>query len=139
MKATSLVEKSSYKLLNNSNFGNDCRNNINNCILEPLYDDLNETSYIKKFTTIFDDGTFRYFFSPEHLWEEVIQNCLGKTIALNKNDTTYEATKEYYENTMEEELDAIESFKKGKRKERKRKFQEINEKIYDCLDPEKQK
>ena len=40
---------------------------------------------------------------------------------------------------MEEELDAIESFKKVKWKERKRKFQEINEKIYDCLDPEKQK
>ena len=25
------VEKDFYKLLNNSNFGNDCRNNIGNC------------------------------------------------------------------------------------------------------------
>ena len=62
--ATSSVEKDFLKLLNNSNFGIDCRNNIDNCILEPLYDDLNEISYIKKFTTIFSDDIFRHFFSP---------------------------------------------------------------------------
>ena len=32
----SSVEKDFYKLLNNSNFGNDCRNNIGNCKLELL-------------------------------------------------------------------------------------------------------
>ena len=41
-KATSSVESDFFKLLNNSNFGIDCRNNIDNCILEPLYDDLNK-------------------------------------------------------------------------------------------------
>ena len=56
--ATSSVEKDLYKLLNNSNFGIDCRNNIDNCYLEPLYDDFAEISYIKKFTTIFNDNTF---------------------------------------------------------------------------------
>ena len=39
---------------------------------------------------------------------------------------------------MEEELDAIESFKKDKRG-KKIKFQEISEKINDCLDPRKTK
>ena len=34
--ATSSVEKDFCKLLKNSNFGIDCRNNINNCYLEPL-------------------------------------------------------------------------------------------------------
>ena len=42
LKTTSLVEKDFYKLLNNSNFGIDYRNNIDNYILEPLYDDLYE-------------------------------------------------------------------------------------------------
>ena len=37
--ASSLVQKKFYKLLNNSNFGIDCRNNIDNCYLEPAYDD----------------------------------------------------------------------------------------------------
>ena len=47
-KATASVEKYFFKLLNNSNFGIDCCNNIDNCILEKLYDDLAEISHIKK-------------------------------------------------------------------------------------------
>ena len=61
--ATGSVEKDFYKLLNNSNFGIDCRNNIDNCYLEPIYDDFYEISYIKNYTTIFGDDTFRLFFS----------------------------------------------------------------------------
>ena len=63
-KVTFSVEKDFYKLLNNSNFGIDCRNNIDNCILEPLFDDFEEMSYIKKFTSIVFDETFRHFYSP---------------------------------------------------------------------------
>ena len=57
--AKSSVEKDFYKLLNNSNFGNDCRNNIGNCKLELLYDGLDEIKYIKKLTNIFRDARFR--------------------------------------------------------------------------------
>ena len=46
-QATSSVERNFFKLLNDSNFGIDCRNNIDKCILEPLCDDLNEISYVK--------------------------------------------------------------------------------------------
>ena len=38
--ASSKVEKDFYKLLNNSNFGIDRRNNIDSCYLEPIYDDI---------------------------------------------------------------------------------------------------
>ena len=48
-KVTSSLERYFLKLLKNSNFGIDYRNNIDNCILEPLYDDFTEISYIKKF------------------------------------------------------------------------------------------
>ena len=47
--AKTSVEKDFYKLLNNSNFGNDYRNNIGNCKLELIYDGLDEINYIKKF------------------------------------------------------------------------------------------
>ena len=67
---------------------------MDNCILEPLYDNLGEISYIKKFTTIFNGGTFRYSFSPEYMKEEIIQTFQGKIFALDKNDPTYEARKE---------------------------------------------
>ena len=56
------------------------------------------------------------FFSPEHMKEEIIQTFQGKIFALDKNEPTYEARKEYFENKMDEELDAVESFVKNKNK-----------------------
>ena len=61
-KATSSVERDFYKLLNNCNFGIACRNNIHNCVLEPLYGEISEVSYIKKFSSIFGNETYRDFF-----------------------------------------------------------------------------
>ena len=46
-KAKNLVEKDFYKLLNNSNFGYDCQNNIDNCSFEPTNDELEEIPYLK--------------------------------------------------------------------------------------------
>ena len=62
-KATTKVEKDFYKLLNNSNFGNDFRNNVRNCNLELLYDGAEEVKYIKKYSNIFSDYKLREFFT----------------------------------------------------------------------------
>ena len=67
-KATSSIERDFFKLLSNNNNTIDCINNIDNCILEPLYDYLNEISYIKNFTIIFSDDTFEIF-SPQFTCE----------------------------------------------------------------------
>ena len=72
-KATSSVERDFCKLLNNSNFGIDCRNNTDNCILEPLFDEIREIFYIKRFCTIFGNETYRNFFSPSVMREEISQ------------------------------------------------------------------
>ena len=50
--ANTKVEKDFHKLLNNRNFGSNCRNNIGNCKLDLLFDGLDEISYIKKFSNI---------------------------------------------------------------------------------------
>ena len=113
-KTTSSVEKDFFKLLNSSNFGFDCRNNVDNCILEPFYGNLNKISYIKKFTAIFGDDSFRHFFSLVHMRQEIIQTFQGKIFALNQEDPTYEARKEYYQNKMDEKLDAANSFENNK-------------------------
>ena len=65
--------------------------------------------------------------------KEIIQTFQRKIFALNKNDLTYEARKEYLENKMEEKLDSVDSFVKGKNK-RKRKFENVDEKIAEFLD-----
>ena len=137
-KATSSVERDFFKLLSNSNFGIDCRNNIDNCILEPLYNSFTKISYIKKFTTLFSDDTFRNTFSPALLREEITQTFNSEIFALNKDEPTYETRKKYYERQMEEELDGVDSYEKNKNI-KKRIFKEIDEKITDCLDLRKTK
>ena len=137
-KATSLVEKDFYKLLNNSNFGIDCRNNIDNCYFEPLCDNFPDIIYIKRFTTIFADDTFSNFFSPCLLRDQIIQTFQTKISALNKEETTYEARKKYFERQVAEELDAVASYEKN-RQVKKRKFKNVKEKTLEYLDPRKTK
>ena len=49
-KATYSVQQDFYKLLNNSNFDIDCRNNnINNWIFELIYDKINEIVFFFRF------------------------------------------------------------------------------------------
>ena len=42
------IESDFWKLLNNANFGYDCRNNLDNCIFEPINDEINELSFIRR-------------------------------------------------------------------------------------------
>ena len=69
--AKTKVEKDFYKLLNNSNFGNDCRSNVGNCKLEFLFDGLDEMSYIKKFTNILQESRYREFFTIDLLKQQI--------------------------------------------------------------------
>ena len=40
--------------MNNANFGFDCRNNANNTKFEPIIDEINEITYLKKYYNLFD-------------------------------------------------------------------------------------
>ena len=91
--ATTYVENDFYKLLNNSNFGIDYRNNIDNCTLEPLYDDF---SYLKNYTVVFNGDTLRDFFSPPRLRQKINQTYDFKIFALNKEDPMHEASKKIF-------------------------------------------
>ena len=46
-EAKNSIEKDFYKLMNNSNFGYDCRNNLDNCQFVPIFDELKEIMYLK--------------------------------------------------------------------------------------------
>ena len=60
------MERIFYKLMNNSNFGYDCRNNFDNRYFMLVIDELEEMSYIRKHQSIYDPS-MKYFFSSEHL------------------------------------------------------------------------
>ena len=76
--AKTKVQKDFYKLLNNSNFGNDCQNNIGNYKLEIMYDGLEEISYIKEYTSIFTDPKFAEFFSTNILRKQIEDDLIRK-------------------------------------------------------------
>ena len=135
---TSSVEKDFYKLLNNSNFGIDCRNNVGNCYLGLSTIIFQKYLTSKNLQLFFGNDTFRDFFSPSLLKDEITQTFQSKIFALNKEEITYEARKKYYERKMAEELDAVDTYEKNK-KVKKRKFKNVDEKITECLEPRKTK
>ena len=133
-RATSSVERDFHKLLNNSNFGTDCRNNIDNCILEPLSDEISEILYIKKFCTIFGNDTYTDFFSPTVMREEIYSEYSQKLLSLDKNDPTYQVRKKYLKNKMEEDTDAVNSFEQKLKKGKGKRNSKIDSKIADAVD-----
>ena len=48
------VKKIFCKLLNNSNFEYDCRNNLDNCTFVPVFHELNEVTYLQKYYSLYD-------------------------------------------------------------------------------------
>ena len=87
--AKTKVEKDFYKLLNNSNFGNDRRSNMGNCKMELLYDGLEEISYIKNFTNIMQDNNFKEFFAVDLLKEQIQAELNKKSENLDQDDAFY--------------------------------------------------
>ena len=112
--ANTKVEKDFYKLLNNSNFGNDCRNNIGNCRLDLLFDGPDEISYIKRFTNILQDIHYREFFSVDLFKKQYIKECKEK---LDKNDPFYFSIYESLGNKLEEDFEGIDQYSKKIKKE----------------------
>ena len=53
-KGKNSIEKDFYKLMNNTNFGFDYRNSVNNVKFVPITDEINEISYIKRYYNVFD-------------------------------------------------------------------------------------
>ena len=54
------TEKDFYKLINNSNFGYDCRNNLDSCKFVPIFDELKELSYVDRYHNIFDQKISKF-------------------------------------------------------------------------------
>ena len=52
--AKTAIEKDFYTLMNNANFGYDSRNNLDNCQFIPIFDELKEVTYLKKYYHYFD-------------------------------------------------------------------------------------
>ena len=71
------VEKDFYKLMNNSNFEYDCRNNLDNCKFAPIFDDYREITFVNRYHNIFDQKVSQFVTS------DLVKNKLKKNITTN--------------------------------------------------------
>ena len=77
------VEKDFYKLINKSNFDYDCRNNLDNCKVVSIFDELKEITYINRYYNIFD-SKISEFVTLDLLKANVEETFNNKLIKLDK-------------------------------------------------------
>ena len=85
-KAKTKVEKDFYKLINNSNFGNDCRNNIDNCSSRPIYDHIEEISYIQKYASLCKNDEYKDFACPKKIRQQTEQDYNYEIMSIKEDD-----------------------------------------------------
>ena len=116
------VERDFFKLMNNSNFGYDCRNNADNCLSQPIYDEIEELSYTKKYQNVFDQE-ISDFVSSEILKRQIEEEYLSKFAKLDPQDEYFDAKNNSWEIQKKKKKDFDTTFlmKKSRQKTRKTK------------------
>ena len=100
------IEKNFYKLMNNANFGFDCRNNANNLKFEPLINEINEFTYIKKYYNLFDTKIEK-FVSSEILEKNIHQEFEQKIALIKHDDPFKNAPIKELENKKQMDIDSL--------------------------------
>ena len=83
--AKNSVEKDFYKLMNNYNFGYDCRNNLDNCKFVPIFDELKEITYNKKYYNFFDPKVPK-FVTSDLISQEIEEKYNNDIIKISAED-----------------------------------------------------
>ena len=119
------TDKDFYKLMNNANFGYDCRNKADNCYFSLIYDEIDELSFAN---FIFDQG-ISDFVSSEILESQIEEEYLNEIANLDPNDAYFEARKSSLEIQKKKEIDLLFSMKKSRQKKtQKNSIKDIDEK-----------
>ena len=107
------IEKDFYKLMNNSVFGYDCRNNLDNCQFVPIFDELQEITYLKRYYNYFDSKVSS-FVSSDLIRQEIEEKYNDLLMKLSKDDKYYEIKLSTLNTEKSESLEAAEKFDKKK-------------------------
>ena len=113
------IEENFYKLMNNANFGFDCRNDANNLKFDPLIDEMNEITYIKKYHNLFDPK-IKKFVSSKILEDHIEKEYTDELFKIKDDDPFKDLRLTHLENEKLKQLDGVECFKRQERKRKKR-------------------
>ena len=112
------VEKDFYKLMNNSNFGFNCRNNLDNCKFVPIFDEYKEITFINRYHNIFD-SKISEFVTADLLKGDIEEKFIDKLLKLDKEDTFYEIKLQTLKSERLSQLESAEKFEQQKKKAKK--------------------
>ena len=114
------VESNFCKLLNNANFGYDCKNNLDNCKFQPINDEINELSFIKRYHSNLYDKNLQPFITSKALKEDIDERFNNERQKIKEIDKFYAAKIRSIENRRNAENEALESFKLKEKKRHQR-------------------
>ena len=111
--------------MNNSNFGYDCRNNLDNCKFVPIFDEFKEITYIGRHWNFFDSRVSQ-FVTTDLIKQDVEKKYNGTLMKLDKEDKFYNIKLSTMNADRLTNLEAAETFKKTKQKRNKKKLKLID-------------
>ena len=88
-EGTDKVESDFCKLVNNSNFGYDCRNNLDNLTFQPIRDELNELNFIKKYHTNLYNPSIKEFITSKVIEEDIKERYKNEMLKVKPDDKFY--------------------------------------------------
>ena len=113
------IEKDFYKLMNNANFGFDCRNDADSLKFDPLIDEINEIMYIKKYHNLFD-SKIKKFVSSKILEDHIEKEYTDELFKIKDDDPFKNLRLTHLKNEKLKQLDGVECLKRQEKKRRKR-------------------
>ena len=126
------IEKDFFKLMNNANFGFDCRNNASNTKFEPVFNEMEEISYIKRYYN-FSNKPVDKFVKSEIL-ERQIQTEYEQAIAEVREDNPFKIVHiREIENAKKTNLDGLKCLVDKEKKGNKRKMKKTETQVQDAL------
>ena len=114
------VEKDFYKLMNNSNFGYDCRNNIDSCKFIPIFDEYKEITFISRYHNVFDQRVSKFAMS-DLLKNQIEEEYNDKLLKLDKEGKFYETKLQTMKADRLSSLEAAEKVNQNNKKNKERK------------------
>ena len=109
------IEKDFYKLMNNSNFGYDCRNNLDSCKSVSIFDEFKELTYTNRYHNIFDPKVSQ-FVTSDLLKADVEEKYNDKLSKLDKEDRFYKIKLQTFKTKRLQQLEAAEKIEREQKK-----------------------
>ena len=97
--------------MKNANFGYNCRNNLDNCQFTPIFDAVNEVTYLKRYYNYFDKEVSK-FISCDLVRAEAEENYNDSVMKLSKDDKVYQVKLTALKAEKQQDLEAVEALEK---------------------------